>query len=339
MSRTSRLLPRLLGGAAVAALLVGLTPATAQAANSDAPSSYGSVSATTKSDAWKAGSITKATDVDVYRFKTTTTRYARALLGDLKADYRLALLNSAGKVVTTSDRSGLANEEVYAKLTKGTWYLRVDSPRKKTSTKPYVVKFSSLPEGLILLSKAQYVTVGGLKELDFEVLNNTSKPIAGVTTTVRDKACATSTSCYGEQIAGTQRVIPARGRSSFYTEDIVGISSYAFSVKSMGNVSLVSKISATGTKAVKTKIGVNYALALTNSGTRAACFPTAIRSGYDARGGLRGETEIPWSEQLPAGATWKWPSVSMPPLPPRTVRTEWAAYQIDQHPDGTCEYS
>ena len=113
MSLSPRPWRRAVTAVAAAAVLLGVASGTAQAATTDAPSSYRSVTSSSAQDTWIKGVLSSVRDVDIYRFTTKTTSYARALLGDLHANYRLRLLDATGGTIATSDRSGVANEEIY----------------------------------------------------------------------------------------------------------------------------------------------------------------------------------------------------------------------------------
>ena len=164
--------------AVTAALVVGAGASPAQAAP-DAPSAYTNVTVTSAQDTWVPGVLSSAQDIDVYRFTTTRDRYARVLLGNLGADYRMRILDSAGGLIAQSDRPGRQNEEVYRRLAAGTYYVRVDAPDGAVSANPYVVRFASLPEGVLLLSRGEAALPDNRRELVFEVLNNTARPISG----------------------------------------------------------------------------------------------------------------------------------------------------------------
>src|SRR3954447_20029913 len=106
MSLSTSRFARVALGVVAMALVLGGTATAAQASTTDAPSTYSAVKVTSAQNTWLSGALPKTTDVDTYRFTTTTSAYARILLGDLGADYRLRLLDRSGHRLKTSDRPG-----------------------------------------------------------------------------------------------------------------------------------------------------------------------------------------------------------------------------------------
>jgi hypothetical protein len=323
-------------GTLAGALVLGLSATTASA-TVDAPNTLARATATTGQNTWTPEVLSKVDDVDVYRYRTTVTGYVRVLLGDLKADYRLRLLNATGRLIATSDRGGRGNEEIYVKLTAGTYYAQVDAPHGAVSASPYVVRFSSLPEGLVLLSKHEYGS-GASRELDFEVLNNTSSAIEGVGWRIKDLASTCVETGFNvctpyEAIIGQNRVIPPRARATFFTGAVTGLSKYSFTVSAGPRTTYSSKLSiaVTSTKALA---GGRQSVAYTwaNKSTHDACAPTPIRNSYDARGGLLAQTEFWWQGLYKPGSYSGKATVSAPPA--GTVRTQWTV--VEHRPDIPC---
>ena len=337
MSRTMPALRRLLVAAVAGALAVGL-PATAAHASPDAPGSYRSVTTTSAQNTWVSGVMGSTRDVDVYRFKTTASRYARVLLGDMRANYRMRLLDSAGRTVGTSDRSGRGNEEVYKYLRAGTYFVAVDAPHKAASISPYVVKFTSLPEGVLVLSRAEYGT-GKNRELDFEVLNNTSRAIDGAGYHLTGPGNCPSTNPFEicspfNVMAGQYRVIPPRGRTSFFTSEIAGQKTYTFRLSPGDPIRFTSKMTGTVTKTTAVTGGLRITGTLTNRSTHYACAPVVTRTSYDARGNIRSQYEVTWWGTVSAGKTVTW-TINKAHVPPAgTVRTGWNV--TERGPDQAC---
>jgi hypothetical protein len=233
--------------------------------------------------------------------------------------------SSTGKLPATADRSGLANEEVYTKLAAGTWYLTVDAPHGKVSATPYVVRFTSLADGLVLLSKKELGT-GAKRELGFEVLNNTSRSIDGVGWTIKNTAAGCSANpfggiCSSPGAAFQYRVIPPRARASFFTTDVVGLSSYTFAVQTGSPTTRLPKLAVAVTSTEATSKGYTITGTLKNNGTQGACAPTPVRNAYDARGGLLGNYEVWVSGHFEPGAGYTWKTSGVPAVPKGTVRT------------------
>lgn len=336
MSRRVPALRRLLIAAVAGGLAVGLS-ATAAHAAADAPGSYRSVTTTSAQNTWVPGVLSSARDVDVYRFTTTASRHARILLGDLVADYRMRLIDAGGRTVATSDRANRANEEIYLALRAGTYFVAVDAPKGAVSASPYVVRFTSLPEGVLLLSKAEYGT-GTNRELVFEVLNNTSRTIdgAGFHLTGPEK-CGDNPFVTCQQLnvmMGTTRIIPPRARQSFYTDAIQGEDVYTFKLLPGSPIAFTSKMSGTVTKTTPVTGGVRITGTLTNRSTHYACAPMVVRSAYDDRGGLISQFEQWWSGTLGAGRTMNWTISKAHVPPPGTTRVAWNV--SERGPDVAC---
>ena len=338
MSFPRTIVRRLLTGAVTGLLVVGLGAGPAAAATPDAPGSIRAVTTTSALTTWLPGTIASLSDVDVYRFTTTYSRYARVLLGDLGANYRLRLFDSAGALVAASDRSGRANEEVYRKLTAGTYYAAVDAPHAAVSTTPYVLRFVSLPEGVHVLSRAEYGT-GAARELVFEVLNNTSRSIDGagwsITGDCTDLDGNPYTGCNeGVGATGAYRVIPPRARVSFFTDEIAGRPVYTFTFLPGSPIDFVSKLSNRVTSTQSLSGGLTVKGTLTNHSTHYACAPVVTRNTYDDRGNIRSHWEVHIWGVVPAGASYDWVTTGAHRPPAGTVRTAWHA--TERGPDMPC---
>ena len=311
--------------ALMATLVVGVGASPAQAVP-DAPSSYNNVTVTSAQGTWVPGVLASAQDIDVYRFTTTRDRYARVLLGNLGADYRMRILDSAGGLIAQSDRPGRQNEEVYRRLAAGTYYVRVDAPDGAVSANPYVVRFASLPEGVLLLSRGEAALPDNRRELVFEVLNNTARPISGAGWELKDTSCVEDNPfmpCPGSTSTYAHRVIPPRQRATFYESRIADMPSYAFRLTGGTPIDLVSKLSVRVTAAQRTAEGLTYTLSVTNSANRASCGATPVRNSYGARGQLLAQTEILGIRWMGAGETISGWQVPLRPLPAGTVRVGW----------------
>jgi hypothetical protein len=337
MSRRVPALRRLLFATVAAALAVGMSATAAQAAG-DAPGSFRQAKTASVQDKWVPGALSSTTDVDVYRFTTKTTRHARVLLGDLAGNYRLRLLDARGRTVATSDRPGRENEEIYQRLEAGTYFAAVDAKQRTVSPKPYVVKFSSLAEGVLLLSKAEYGS-GVTRELVFEVLNNTSRTVDYNGFHLRGaEKCPPQPSfqicTVFDRMAAQGRVLPPRARTSYFTADIQGQDTYTFTFLPGSPVAYSPKLSGTVTKSTPVAGGISFAGKITNKGTKPACRPMAVRSTYDGRGNLLSQREIWTWGRVAAGRSVTW-SDAKAPLPPKgAVRTAWTFVELG--PDKPC---
>ncbi|MGY1621668.1 hypothetical protein ACI789_05675 [Geodermatophilus sp. SYSU D00965] len=320
MALPGRTWRRLVAGTAAAALSLGLTATSAQAATPDAPGSYRSVTTTTPQNTWTPGTMSSVKDVDTYRFTTTTARSARILLGDLRADYRMRLLDSAGRVLATSDRGGLANEEIYRALPAGKYFVAVDAPHGKVSASAYALRFTSLDSGLVLLSQRVRGS-GAARVVDVEVLNNTSRPVRTLHwwfTPATPCDPVLSGSCNGGW--GRDVYIPARGRATF-TATEAPTSSSRVAVDADWTSGTSPKVSVAITRTTSTSVTGTW----TNGSSSRLCFPTPVRTSYDARGAVLAAHEVwlaagPWA----AGRTSTWSATKVPAPPSGTVRTAWS---------------
>ena len=328
--RTLTVLRRAALGALVAALTVGSCAGAAQAAP-DAPGAPGGATATTAQDRWVPGTLASRGDVDTYRFTTTTGRYARILLGDLAADYRLRLLDAAGRVVATSDRRGRANEEVYRHLPAGTWFASVSAPRGTVSRAPYVVRFSSLGEGVHVLSRVVQnlspTKHASGRRFVFEVLNNTPHTLDGFTWSLRQPC--TPPACLPYEYSVT-RAVPPRGRTVItdWTGELPGRGE-VLTVSAGNPIDHLPRLSVNpGIPGSRDPYQDHYSPRVTNRGDRVASCVRIYRNAYDDRGHLvQHQTHSTGPARLQPGTTWAQPKRSMGYYFPAAsaTRTAWRA--------------
>jgi hypothetical protein len=296
-------------------------PATAAEAASDAPSSYRSVATTSSQDSWLPGVLSSTRDVDTYRFATSRNGYVRILLGDLAADYRLRLLDASGRSVATSDRPGRVNEEIYWNLRAGTHYVSVDAPHGRVSSAPYAVRFTSLREGLHVLSSA-IMGKGPDRCLVFEVLNNTARTISGVGWSVAPPSC--SGWCPPYEIYTDQAIAP-RDRTTFDAHDLPRTGE-VLRVVAGAPVTFTTKLTVTLTSAARGAFWTDYAGRLTNAGAHTACGGAAVRNAYDDRGGLVERMELQAVRRLKSGASSTWRLTMLDPVR-SAVRVVWDIHE------------
>lgn len=334
-------LRRLLAALGLAVVGAGLavTPASPATA-ADAPGTPTGATTTSAAGTWLQESLSSTSDVDVFRFTTSTTRYARVQLGDLGADYALTLLDRTGKAVATSDRSGRAAEEVYRRLTAGTWFVKVTAPHRAHSSRPYAVRFTSLTEGPHVLSR-NFVETDDHLEWQAEVLNNTPYDMPAIRLQTLEPGCEKPDAAAGCPLYEWtyQRSVPARSRVSlFYScrrsecDVLLG----PWSVRpSTSTAPLKHAVSMALTKTVRVDSSTRtYSGTYTNTGTRAACWVSAVRSDYDRRDRLVSEWEADYV-RVAAGRTVSWRTTA-PDAAPGAVRSAWAVTAYRAAADGSC---
>lgn len=131
--------------------------------------------ATTPWKQWQTGSISAAKPKATYTFSVTSATTVRFVLGDLRANYKLTLLDSSSAVVASSDRSGVQNEEIIRPVKAGTYRAVVTSPRKQYTAAPFALAGQPL-SGVAVLSHKARVLPDGRFQLALDVYNTTSSP-------------------------------------------------------------------------------------------------------------------------------------------------------------------
>jgi hypothetical protein len=79
------------------------------------------------------------------------------------------------------------------------------------------------------------------------------------------------------------------------------------------------------TRTQSTSSGLSVAGTWTNSSSSRLCFPTPVRTSYDARGAVLAAHEV-WLDAGPwaAGRTFSWSATKVPNPPSGTARTTWS---------------
>lgn len=162
----------------VAALLWMMTasaaaPATTIAAT-DAPGTCAGATTTSPKGAWIAETISTSTDVDWFRFTTTSTARTLVTLGHLPADYDLYLYAGCTKLIASSHLSGTRYDEINWNLGAGTFSVKVVGYAGAHSTSTYALRFRPLPAGIPILSSLTWTDSVGYLHVIGEVLNNTT---------------------------------------------------------------------------------------------------------------------------------------------------------------------
>ncbi len=140
----------------------------------DASNSCGSAVMGSTSSTWQAGRLGTGTDVDWYRFTTSSTRTVEILLGNLPQAASLKLYKGCSTLLATSDRSGNGTESIVKSLSKGTYAVKI-SAKGTGSTDSYALRIRRLPSGLSVMSSTSQVDdTAGTLTLVGEVWNEYS---------------------------------------------------------------------------------------------------------------------------------------------------------------------
>jgi hypothetical protein len=157
--------------------LVPPTPASA-AVYPDRPNTLAGATAQPASPAnsWLRNTVRSGSDVDYFKFRTSTNGYVRITLGDLPADYRLDLYTYTGALIRSSQRGGVLFERIYTYARAGTYFVRVRSARGAfDAIDAYSLDFQPLSEGVQISSRrVARADRPGTAFVMGDVLNNTS---------------------------------------------------------------------------------------------------------------------------------------------------------------------
>ena len=156
-------------GALTAVAVGALAVLTAPSAIADAPNTCSAAQANRQQGVWLSDGIASSSDVDWFRFTTTSEHYALVTLGALSANLSLTLYDHACHKITSSDHGGRRYEEIYRDLPAGRYYARVAGDSGATST--YQLRFRPLRTGTFVLSSHAWNS-GSQLNLAGEVLNN-----------------------------------------------------------------------------------------------------------------------------------------------------------------------
>ena len=135
--------------------------------------------------AWTYNTLSSTADVDWYKFSVTSQLWNQVSLVGLTANYSLDLYSDCGTKIATSDRTGSRFEEIYRELPIGAYYVRVRYiSGTVNTTMPYGLKFSTLAEGVTILSSSSFLN-NGKQVVVGELVNNTgdSRELIQVTAT------------------------------------------------------------------------------------------------------------------------------------------------------------
>ena len=122
----------------------------------DASNTCSSAATVSSSGAWRTGRLTTATDVDWYKFSITSAAAVRVVLGNLPEDASLSLYSGCSKLLYTSDRGGTATEEIFKRLAKGSYAVKVTT-KGTSSTDLYQLNIRKMASGLSLVTSSARV--------------------------------------------------------------------------------------------------------------------------------------------------------------------------------------
>jgi peptidoglycan/xylan/chitin deacetylase (PgdA/CDA1 family) len=174
LSRTFRR-PALAARIAVVAALIGSAAVPSGVAAADAPGGCSGASASAR-NTWISDTISTASDVDWFRFSTTSAARTLVTLGHLPADYDLRLYAGCSSLVASSHRSGSQYDEILAWLPAGTYSVRVVGYAGAHSATAYALRFRQLSWGIAVLSSTTWTDAAGYLHIAGEILNNTGDP-------------------------------------------------------------------------------------------------------------------------------------------------------------------
>ena len=196
----------------------------------------------------------------------------------------------------------------------------MDAPHGASSSSAYVVRFASLREGLLVLSRHTSGS-GSSGTVAFEVLNNTSNPVGGVSWSLSPAPPCDPTDRWCSGNWGQDVLLAPRSRMTLSSDGVPATS--AFTVDA--SISWTRAAFATPTLAVTSTSGTTVKGTWTNRSSSAMCYPTPTRNSYDARGGLLASHEVYLNSDYGwAGHhTFAWTATRVPAPPAGTARTAW----------------
>lgn len=173
-----RSLASLRGAATVIALLITsilATSARPASAESDQPDTLAGAQAASveRMGRWLPGSLASDRDRDWFGFRLPVASTVLITLGDVPADYRLALFGSNGRPIASADRAGVGYEQVHTRLAAGRYFVEVSSARGEFGPgRGYRLLVRPIPNRVFVLD-AHPGRQGGLVTVTGQLLNNT----------------------------------------------------------------------------------------------------------------------------------------------------------------------
>ena len=220
----------------------------------DAPNSCANATSNSAQGTWLMETLSSGSDVDWYRFNLSQTGWVRIVLGSLPRNYRLDLYTSCGTRIATSNAGSRQFEEMYRKLSAGTYRVRVKSSAGSFDAgAQYGLRLERMPAGLRVLSSNSW-TGGGNLRIHGEVLNNRgyNQRLVTVQATFYNAANSVlgtaSTQTYLDVLKARTRspfsiVVPTPANYDHYT---LAVSGQQTSQSRVGRLKILSQSSAAG---------------------------------------------------------------------------------------------
>ena len=287
-------------GTTLAILALALTwvavPAVAVAA--DAPSSCTSTSIS-PTNTWLKDTISSSTDVDWFKFSVAAGTRAQLILGNLPADYDMALYSTCSTLLASSTRPSREFEELYRHLPAGKYRVRVFGFDGARSASAYSLRLRTLAWGTPILSSTEWTDASGYVHVVGEVLNNTAEPRRWIQ--VDASFLNGAGSVVGRAVGYTD--IPTlqpwtRSPFEIVARKPSGYASTSVKVCTPGGSGCLSgqvapapftRVSATASASYVDASGRrHYTGSVRNDGTSTAHLPLAMATLYNARGNVRG---------------------------------------------------
>lgn len=236
-----------------------------------------------------------AGDADWYRFRHAGG-YARIVLGRLTAAASLELYGACGTPLARSDRGGTSFEEIYRSLPAGRYRVRISGGGQASAA---AVRFSSLPDGLLVLSSARWIS-GGTLHIAGELLNNSVRRLAdpGIRATFFD---ASGTRIGQRSAGGFTDVLAPRRRTSFHLRVPVPAGYGRASLASFGSpttAGTVSGLSSAFTSITSLGGTRHYQGTIRNDGSSQVRDPAIFVTLYDGYGNVLNAAGAPGSPTL-----------------------------------------
>lgn len=290
---------------------LGLPPSIAAA---DAPSTCSSAT-TSPSNAWLNDTISSSTDVDWFEFSVAAGTRAQVILGDLPADYDMALYAKCSALLASSTRPDREFEEIYRQLPAGKYRVRVSGFAGAHSTTAYALRLRTLAWGTPILSSSEWTDSAGYLHVVGEVLNNTAEPRRWIQ--VNASFRNGSGTVVGQAVGYTD--VPTlqpwtrspfeivAGKPSGTTSTTLAVCTPSGTGCASGQVAPAppAGISATPSASYVDSSGRwHFTGTVRNDGTSTVHLPVAMATLYNARGNVRGLASGPAdTASLAAGAT------------------------------------
>src|SRR4051794_17808137 len=283
----------------VVALVVAALGVPAEVAAADAPGGCSSAVAAAR-NTWINDTISTSTDIDWFRFSTTTGSRTLITLGHLPADYDLYLYSGCSTLLGSSHRSGTTHDEIYRYLDAGTYRIKVVGYAGAHSTTPYAVRFRPIAWGVPVLSSTTWTDAAGYLHVAGEVLNNTAdnRRWIEIDATFRNSAGAALASAVGYSDVATLRPwsrssfeITARKPAGYARTSLKVCTPSGTGGCLAGQITTAPRTAlsiAPGTPWIDAAGRRHYSGTIRNAGTTAAHLTRSLVTQYDGYGNVRG---------------------------------------------------